>query len=146
MSDAPAGSRASVWDTLAAMKARHSAAERGMEREKETLRVRRDGCAALDRAFAAAAAAGETDGARVIADALRPGARDPAVDAALRDATRVLGEGGAAAREREVAEVVLLQERAVLDLEKAKTVLCRIADDREIADSRAGRLEYKVRD
>jgi hypothetical protein len=58
----------------------------------------------------------------------------------------VLGEGGAAAREREVAEVVLLQERAVLDLEKAKTVLCRIADDREIADSRAGRLEYKVRD
>lgn len=141
-----AGSRASVWDTLAAMKERHSTAEKIIEREKESARLRKAAVEALEAAFCAAAEAGETDGARVISEALRVDRRDPAIVAMLVDQTKVLSDGGADGREKEIAEVVSMQRRACTDLEKARRVLSRVADEREAAASRAGRLEYKVRD
>jgi hypothetical protein len=143
MADAnKAGSRSSVWDTLAAMKARHSAAERDMEREKETLRLRRDAVAAV--AAVLNGAASDADPVQLAADALRSGGE--AVNAMLADQKALLKDGGDGATEKETAELVALQKKACLDLDRARTVLCRTADDREMANSRAGRLEYKVRD
>lgn len=145
MADAnAAGSRASVWDTLAAMKARHSAAEHVMEREKETLRLRRAAVESVEAVLNAASARGEEDAAAVLAAAR--GAAAPAVREMLDDQAAVLREGGADAGRKEMAEIVALQKKACGDLDRARTVLCRTADDRETANSRAGRLEYKVRD
>lgn len=140
------GARMSVWDTLAAMKARHSAAASRQEIQRESLRVRRDALAAVERAFSAAAAEGNTDGsailARVFAD---QNGRDPALDKMISEQRRILSEGGEAAHKRELQDIVALQRKAAADLARGKEILSNIADDRELADSRAGRLEYKVR-
>lgn len=141
-----AGSRASVWDTLAAMKERHSTAEKNIEREKESARLRKAAVESLEDAFTAAARENEMDGARVISDILRADRRDPAVVAMLADQGKVLGEAGREGREKEMAEIVTMQRRACRDLETARRVLSRVADEREAAASRAGRLEYKVRE
>jgi hypothetical protein len=137
------GSRASVWDTLAAMKARHSALQTQAESQRASMRMRKEAIAALDREFAAAAAAGKTDGADVLSKALGEG-RDPAVSAMLDEQRKALGSGPDAER-KEIQEIINLQQKACLELERAKLILSNIADEREIADSRAGRLEYKVR-
>jgi hypothetical protein len=137
------GSRASVWDTLAAMKARHSALQTQAESQRTSMRLRKEAISALEREFAAAAAAGKTDGAEVLKKAL--GAeRDNAVSLMLDEHRKALGSGPDAER-KEMEEILDLQQKACAELERAKFILSSIADEREIADSRAGRLEYKVR-
>lgn len=136
----------SVWDTLAAMKARHSAAETRQESQRESMRVRKEALNAIERAFSDAAEAGNCDGGAIIAQIFADvDGRDHAIDRMINEQQRILTESGEAARRREVEEILSLQRKAVKDLDRGKVILSRIADYRELADSRAGRLEYKVR-
>jgi hypothetical protein len=132
----------SVWDTLAAMKARHSAAESKLESERASTQLKRDAVAVVERAFAPG-----VDPRAALAESLGKSRRE--TDAAIQDLLDAQGEalriGGPEVRRKEMAEIVALQQRTVLALERAKRILSRVADEREITDSRAGRLEYKVR-
>jgi hypothetical protein len=140
--NAPKGA-SSVWDTLAAMKARHTATETKLETARATSQLKREAIAVVERSFTAG-----VGGHAALAESLGKSRRDtdPAIQDLLDAQAEALRSGGAEARRKEISEIVALQQKAVLELERAKGILSRVADERELTDSRAGRLEYKVRD
>lgn len=145
--DGAGGSRASVWETLAAMKARHSQAETEAETQRESLRLRSEAVSAVARKLNDAALTDNLSGEQAIAMALgsvSDGTRDQAVQAMIDDSAKGVSKS-ADEKHKELTDILGLHTKVAGELGRAKAILSKIADEREVADSRAGRLEYKVR-